>query len=318
MPSKRNTILAIIPIIVGVSASLYWENLGGGWTTNKPHYPPDFAAVYGVSVGTGAPVPGQIAKPPADQPKPPTQQPGVIPPVPDDPDVPEEGSGEVRITHMALQPVSGQPTRPVEDTGGDEIALLYVYPDGKLRWGGLDAGSYAVVGNLCKQNSTNKDFSLVIVPHWKTPWKYVYWAMQVAQENGVYNVGIGVTPTWDKKRTLLAQLLTPLPKEEYVEDLDCPTIEVFMEEDKTGNIEYTVLSEAVTGWKAVFPIISGLNGEYAEIVDGNYSRDASKTPWIIIAPPETKTGSVCRTLEVTRSAAIYTVRFGGEFPARPK
>jgi hypothetical protein len=39
---------------------------------------------------------------------------------------------------------------------------------------------------------------------------------------------------------------------------------------------------------------------------------------VIIAPPETTSGSVCRTLDVIRASAIYSVRFGGEFPARPK
>ncbi len=313
MPSKRNTVLAILAVVLGVFLTSQVD-----WTRDVPHYPPDFAQVYGVAVGTGAPAPGPIPGQPAVKPKPPAQQPDAVPPRADDPEVAEDGSGRVRITDLVLQPVSGQPTRPVEDTGGDDIAILRVTRNGKLRWGGLDAGSYEIVGKLCKESSAIEGFSLVIVPDWKTPWKYVYWAMEVARENGVYNVGIGVTPTYDEKRTLLVQLLTPQPKEEYVENADIPTIEILMEDDKTGNIEYTVLADAVTGWKAVFPIISSLNGEYAEFIDQDYSRDASKTPWVIIAPPDTRCGSICRTLEVTRSAAIYTVRFGGEFPPRPK
>jgi biopolymer transport protein ExbD len=311
MPSKRNTILILIVAVVGI-----WASTLEDWRRDVPHYPPDFAAVYGLAVGTGMPAPTPVQPRPKPGPKPPAERPDVA--VPDDPDVPEEGNTEVRIKDITLQPVSGQPTRPVADSGDESMAILRVYPDGKLRWGGLDAGSYEMVGKLCSESSSIEDFSLVIVPDHKTPWKYVYWAMEVARENGVYNVGLGVTPTWDEKRTLLAQLLTPLPKEDYVENPDCPTIEVLMEEDKTGNIDYTVFRDAVTGWRALFPIISGYNGEYAEIVDVNYARDPSKTPWVVTALPETSSGAVLRTLEVIRQAAIYTIRFGGEFPARPK
>ena len=43
---------------------MHWENLGGGWTENVPHYPPDFAQVYGVAVADAGtipipPVPGE-------------------------------------------------------------------------------------------------------------------------------------------------------------------------------------------------------------------------------------------------------------------
>ncbi len=313
MPSKKNTILALILVAAGIGASLYWEDLGGGWTRNVHHYPPELERVFVLSVDTDVtapPAPAPKSRP--DQPKPPRQEP------------PADGSGqpgpagEIRITDLQLQPVTGNQTRPVDNSDEDKLVVLRVYPDGRLRWGSFTAGSYEIIGDMCKNAAMIDGFTLIIAPDHKTPWKYVYWAMQVAQENGVYNVGIGVTPTWDEERNLLAQLKTPLPETEYVEDPNVPELELIIDEDKTGNVEYTLLTEAGTGLSALYKAVGDQNSEYAEFIDGNYTRDVSKNPWVLVAPPDVRSGAVCRTLDVIRACAVYTVRFGGEFPARPK
>ena len=316
MPSKKNTVLALILVAAGIGGSIYWENIGGGWTEKVPHYPPEFAQVYGLTIGTGAPaIPAPMPQP--DKPKPPTRKPPVNKPPTEQPE-PAAGDEEIRITDLQLQPVTGTQTRPVDGSDEDRLTVLRVYPDGRLRWDSFTAGSYEIVGDLCKRASEIEGFTLIIAPSHKTPWKYVYWAMQVAQENGIYNVGIGVTPNWDEKKNLLAQLKTPLPQTEYVEDPDCPEIKLSIEEDKTGNVEYTLLTDAGTGLSQLYKAVGTLNTEYAEFIDGNYTRDVSKNPWVVIAPPDTNSGAVCRTLDVIRACAVYTVRFGGEFPARPK
>jgi hypothetical protein len=315
-------IIVILLVVGGVFASLWWEGIGAGWTQSVPRYPPDFAEVFGVAVGTGLPnIPADMPKPPDPQPGPPAQvpQPGVPAQPPEQVEPPEAGAdGETRITWLQLQPVTGQHAPLVEDTGDMSLAIVSIYADGKLRWGGHSGISYATIADLCKKNSGNKDFTLIIAPDHKTPWKYVYWAMQAAQENGVHRVGIGATPIYDSKKTLLVQLPVPRPTEEYVENPDIPTIKVSIEEDKTGNIEYTIGPDAGTGLQAFFNAVGSMNTEYAEFISGDYSRDVNKTPWVLIAGPEAKSGAVCRSLDAMRAAAIYTVRFGGEFPARPK
>jgi len=311
MPSKRNTVLAIIAVILAILGTSQVD-----WTRDVPHYPPDFAVVYGLATGTGAPVVPEEAPQP-DRPKPPRQKPPAEKPPTEVPEDSTEGE-EIRITDLQLQPVTGKQTRAVDNSDEDKLAILRVYPDGRLRWGGFTAGSYEIIGDMCKNAAMIDGFTLIIVPAHTTPWKYVYWAMQVAQENGVYNVGIGVTPNWDEKRNLLAQLKTPLPQAKYVEDPDCPQLELFIEEDKTGNVEYTLLSDAGTGLNALYKAIGAQNTEYADFISGDYSRDVTKNPWLLNVPPETRSGAVCRTLDVIRACAVYTIRFGGDFPARPK
>ncbi len=62
MPSKRNTVLAILAVILAI-----WGTSLVDWTRDVPHYPPDFAAVYGVDIGgvdIGTGMPAGNAQPP--------------------------------------------------------------------------------------------------------------------------------------------------------------------------------------------------------------------------------------------------------------
>lgn len=312
MPSKRNTILALVAVVL-----LIWGGSQVDWTRNVPHYPPDFAVVYGVDLGTGMPAAlAQVPRPnqpKPNQPKPPTRQPEVVP---EDPE-PGEG-GETRITWLTLQPVTAQHAPQVEDTGDMNLAIVSVYGDGKLRWGGHSGISYATIADMCQKNAANAKFKLIIAPDHKAPWKYVYWAIEAARENGVTNIGIGATPIYDDKKNLLVELKAPQPTEAYVENPDSPEIKVNIEEDKTGNIEYSIGPQAGTGLQALFGAVGAMNTEYAEFISGDYSRNVNTTPWVLVASPDTNSGAVIRTLDAIRAAAVYTVRFGGEFPDRPR
>ena len=65
-------------------------------------------------------------------------------------------------------------------------------------------------------------------------------------------------------------------------------------------------------------LVSDLNSDMADTHDDpDYARDPAKTPWVVTAPGTMAAGHVLVTLDALRQAAIYTVRFGGEFPTPP-
>jgi len=302
-------------VLVGVAI---WGGLKIDRKRDVPHYPPGYLAVHGVAVGTGvvAQVPDKPVKPNV-RPPPRNNQPGSG----GSGGAPRAG-GEIRISKadLTLQPVTPKSTLSVTQGEEQEFGLLKIKKDGELRWRGFAVGSFEMVGTLCAEAARNDKFLLVIAPDHETPWKYVYWAMEAARKNGLYNVGLGVTPIYsaNPKRDLLAMLKAAQPREPYVENLDAPELRVLVEVERNGGVSYNVYDQVAESTNDLMRHLGGFNTEYAEMVDANYSRDPSKTPWVVVASPDTPTGAVLRCMDAIRQTAIYTVRFGGEFPDPPK
>ena len=310
MPSKKMMVFLLVLVAAGIYGGLEIDR-----RRDVPHSPPGYMGGPGVAVAGGA-----TAKAP-DEPG----RPVLPPPVDDGPDdgppKPDpRADGKIRPTGVTLQPVNGQATVPVQDPGTNEFTILKLARDGEMRWSGIAVGSYEALSKLCEVAGKQPKFQLVIAPDHLLPWKNVYWVLQIAQANGIYDVGIGCTPTFDPDRTLLAMLKTPLPRAPYVEDPEIPELRVSLEVEKNGGVTYTIHDQVAEGWRAMMPILSGFNSEYAGVVDKDYSRDPSKTPWVLVVPPDAAARDAIRALEVIRLNAIYTVRFGAaeDFPEIPK
>jgi hypothetical protein len=208
---------------------------------------------------------------------------------------------------------------PVRDPGTGDFVVVRIGREGELKWGGFRAGSYDMVGKLFVDNlSLYKDrFTAIVVPDHMTPWQYVYWALEAARDSGIEKIGLGANPGTDEDGTLLAMLEVHLTKDDIVLAEDMVGLEVVLTETEDDRVAYTVFDQPAESLSDLYPLVSGFNAEYAEEFGEDYSREVSMTPWVLKAPPLMASGRVLVTLDALRQAAIYTVRFGGEFPPRP-
>lgn len=301
MPSKPQAFLLII-VVVGAVFGLSHVD----FTRNVPWLPPELSAhLEGVPMparpgGTGGG--GTAEKAPS---------PGFSEELPDD-----DEEEEFRITDLSLTRVSSSVAKELKDPGDASLAVLKIGPEGELRWGGLNAGSYDQVASLCRQNARDT-FQLIITPDEKTPWQYVYWAIEVAGEAGLNNVSIGVNPGTDSEGTLLAMIPTPLPKDEVSlpEDMEEIEIVTIVDGDKTS---YTVFDQPAKDRQELFAKISSIGGDYADEFGKEYSDRPENTPWVIVAAAgSVPAGKVIGAIAAARFATVRTVRFGGEYPPRP-
>ncbi|MHC4470690.1 MAG: ExbD/TolR family protein [Planctomycetota bacterium] len=303
MPSKRLTLLILLVIVGGVAGLSRIEPQ----KTRAGVVPPELLRF--ISAHTGARMGGEPAKPDPGSP-----DTGLDTPPPED-----DGPVDVRITDLNLQGLSVAVTKPVEDPGTGDFAVIRIGAEGELRWGGINAGSYDMIAKLFKENYQlyGDDFQAIITPDQSAPWQYLYWTIECAREAGLKKVGLGVTPGTDEEGTLLAMYELQLPVGEVKLPEEMVQLEV---EIKVGDGDlpaYDVFGQKAKSRQELFAKCSSFNGDYADEFGGDYARDASKTPWVIVAPPLMDSGTVLRALEALRLAAVYTVRFGGEFPTRP-
>lgn len=326
MPSKFGAFLIVVATVAGVVALTWVERTAPG--PRKPRRPPRPGARSAPAVPAprpGRPEPAEApggsspGRPAPEKPKPPPTQTGP--------------AGEIRVREFPLVRVNSSVTRPVKDTGDNRFVLLAIMEDGRLRWGGTVLGaSYAMLGDMMRKAAEVRDFRLVIVTPPRTPWKYVYWALEEARKAGVADVGLGVNPSHDDERTLLAMIRTPPPKGPVVlpEGMEELRVEVV---DEDGEIYYLFEKEDATSARGLYQALGkptrthvtedgerkavSPNAAYALKYGVDYARDPAKTPWVVVADPEIPTHKVIKALEAIRLSAIYTVRFGGEFPSPP-
>ena len=305
MPSKAQMLLIVLICAGGAFGASRVD-----WTRDVPYYPPEVVASMG---GIGMPSLGGM----------PGERPGVgdgggggglsIPEPPDD-----EGEENVHIHDLTLTRINSDTCQVVDDPGDQTMVLIRVDKEGALRWGGIAAGGYDAVADLLGKNAAMEGFRVVVVPDEMAPWQYVYWLLELAREKGVYDVAIGVTPaTADTDGTLLAAMATPLPSGEVKIPSDMVELEIALKWAEDGSLLYTVFDQEAEDRQKLYNKIGSYNFDYADEFGGEYCKDVNNTPWVVIAPPDMPTGEVLNALEAARHAAVYTVRFGGEFPSRP-
>jgi biopolymer transport protein ExbD len=318
MPSKGLTVLIVL-FVVGSIVGLSRVD----FTVDKQRFPPD----YGLLAAMGDMPPGPWggvdpnAKPKVAPGNQPDQADQPDQPDPGPSDEPDDGTNEIRIKGMQLTRLSPEATKQVMRRDSDDFVILKLDKEGSPNLDGVDLGDYALLDEKLMSTAAGAmELDLVIVPEEATPWQYVYWTLEAARKYGVTKVRIGGYPSYDDEKTLLVALDVPLvPSDAEVElneDMVELVIEVTLDADgKTTR--YTVFEEEAAGLNGVFQKASSFNGDYADEFGVDYSRDPSKTPWVVTAPGTTPTGRVLRAMDAVRQAAIYSVRFGGEFPPPP-
>jgi hypothetical protein len=318
MPSKGLTVLIVLFVvgsIVGLSRVDFHRDV--------PRFPPDYAEM--ASIGGIPPGPWGQADPNA---MPPKVAPGNQPDQPDQPDPPADepsdepdGTEEIRIDQVRLTRLSPDATTQVMRRDTDDFVILRLDKEGSPNLDGLELGDFALLGDKLMSTAAGAmALDLVIVPDESTPWQYVYWTLEMARKYGLTKVRIGGYPAYDDKKTLLTALDVPLvPSDaeiEMAEDMVELVVEVTLADDgKTSN--YTVFEEKVAGLNGLFGKASSFNGDYADEFGLEYSKNPVNTPWVVVAPGTIGAGRVLRAMDALRQAAIYTVRFGGEFPTPP-
>jgi biopolymer transport protein ExbD len=303
MPSKPMTLLILIVAVAGAYGLAQVER-----KRDVPWLPPQLETLI-----AAIPPDGMV------EPVAPHGTTGGASPVPVPPK-PTPRSPEPAVAH-SLVSIEAKAAVAPKSGDMDTVVTLKIGPDGTyLRWGSYDPGSLVMVfGFLKKAASANPDFQLVIAPDKATPWKYVYWAMELARESGVHDVGLGVTAMEDKTALPGMQIYAaPQPKDPYLPNPDFPEIRVVVTIKADGKPSWTVDGKEVTGRQELYSTAGGINSEYAEMLDdADYARNPSNTHWLVVAGPEIPAKDVIQTLAALRQASIYTVRFGGEFPPNP-
>jgi hypothetical protein len=242
-------------------------------------------------------------------------------PVPVRPTPPKPGPAKPDpAAAQSLVPIEAQTTVAPKKGEISTAVVLKIGPDGTyLRWAGYDPGSFVTIAELMATAAENPEFQLVIAPDRKTPWKYVHWALELARDSGITDVGIGVTALAGTTAVPEMQMFaTPQSNTPYESDPDFPEIRVEVTIGAEGKPQWTVNDKAATVRQELFAAVGEVNTEYAEMMqDGDYARSPAKTPWLVVAGPEIPAKDVIQTLAAIRMAAVYTVRFGGEFPPNP-
>jgi len=221
---------------------------------------------------------------------------------------------------VKLTKLSPDKTLPVIDEGDGKLVRIDITSEGAVLFGGINLGDWDfLVSSVQKKLREIPDAHIVVVPDRMVPWQYVYWLMDVIRESGATKVGLGGYPDYDEKKTLLVELevaLVPADTEvELPEGMTELVVELVKVEEGTGH--YLVFEEQAEGLAALYPLVSGYNAEYADEYGAAYTKDPAKTPWVLKAPATMATGQVLVTLDAIRRAAVYTVRFGGDFPPPP-
>jgi len=303
MPSKGLMVLVILLVAGGIAGLSQVD-----FHRDVPHYPPGYADMVGGN--TPVPIGPGRATPPdrGDQPLPP------------DPE-PEPETDEIRIRNVKLTKLSSEGTTPVTDPDDGTLVRIDLYQDGKFRFRGIDLGDWDfLVASVRQKVSQTPNAHIVIIPDRMCPWQYVNWVMEIARDAGVTKIGIGGYPDGDEEKTLLVELaVSLLPKGvEVMLPSGMDELDVTIKEKAGGKgTTYEVYGQDAAGLYDLYTLVSSFNGDYADEYSLEYSKDVSKSPWVVTAPPKMATGHVLVTLDAIRRAAVYTVRFGGEFPPPP-
>ena len=159
----------------------------------------------------------------------------------------------------------------------------------------------------------------MIVPDREAEWQTVYWGLETAREAGTRNLGIGGHPDKDREKTLLAMIPVPqaFPDEVAVpEDID--PIEVMLVDAGDGKVTYEVYGQKAETLADLFQQLTEVHGEHEAMYGADYESQAATTPWVVVAPGNLPAHQVIRAIEAIRTTGVETLRFGGEFPPRPR
>jgi biopolymer transport protein ExbD len=302
MPSKGLTVLIVL-FVVGSTWGLTQMDLRA--PSDIPHYPPG----YGDAIAIGPAWPGTAE---------PGEQPEMEPETEPEPE-PEVDNEEIRIRNLHLTKLSSEGTTPV--TRDPNLVRIDIEKEGVVRVGGIDLGSWDFnVKTIRKKAQENPKAHFVLVPDRTVPWQYVYWLVEALRDAGVTKIGIGGYPDYDTEGTLLAEIEVQLPPAGVEPTLPdgMVQLDIVLSMNDEGKTTYEVFGSEASGLADLFTLVSSYNGDYADEFGKDYARDAGKTPWVLKAPSTMGTGHVLVTLDAVRRAAVYTVRFGGEFPPPPK
>ncbi len=312
MPGKGLMVL----LILFVCGSTYGLSLVDFSRPELPHYPPGYADMMAggqpVPIGPG-PVVGDNGGQP-EQPDGPGDEPA---------DEPEE-SDDVRIRNpdILLTKVSPEGTLAVTDPGDGSLVRIEIDKEGGVRFLGINLGDWDFLQNTVRKRLADvENAHVVIIPHQKTPWQYVHWIMDIVREQGVTKIGLGAYPDFDDEKNLLYEvpvLLMPADGEvKLLEDM--VEIEVVLSPADDGKgVKYVVFGDAVENQGELFNKVSSINGDYADEFEKEYdTKSVTQTPFVVKADAKLYAGHVILTLNTIRRAAVYSVRFGGEFPPAP-
>jgi biopolymer transport protein ExbD len=321
MPSKR-LMIVIVLFVAGAVWGLGQLDLS---RPGVPHFPPEYTALVGHE---GVPMPagaGDAAGGP-DAPAPGAGQPGAGQPggvAPDRPRPPPAGSSrDIRIDRIKLTKLSAEKTMPVEETEADDFVVLQVGEDGSVMWDSIETGDYETLVNLATK--AKKDYgqpTVIVAPDRNAPWKYVYWVMRILGEAGIEDARLAGYPRTDERGSLLAKLeirTAFVPEDQVDLPEDAPELVIRVEQQEDGTAKYRVHDGEPDDMGAMQFTAGEYNKEYADFIDKDYSRVPAKSPWLVVATPETRAGHVLVGLDTLRQMAIYGVRLGGDYGPRPK
>lgn len=260
-------------------------------------FAPPSGSPAGTDVAAGeAPGPGEPAgegTEPAEAEKPAEPAP---PPV-------EDAGDAVRIRDLALQPIQGRATEPVSDPGDTSFAVLRIHADGKARFSALELSG--VDGLTRMLADAAEGLQIVIAPDKGASWDHVRQALEIAREAGVLNVALGVAPTTDRERTLLAMIRAPLLPAGAEPELPEGVLEVPVLVAADG---YTVLEEKAAGPPDVHRIATRHHTDFVEFNTDAYDDDPRTTPWVVRPEAGAPAGRVLQALEALKLAGVDRFR----------
>lgn len=306
MPSKGLMVLIIL-LVAGSIAGLSQVD----FTRDVPHYPPGY-------MGDGDGAVRVTHVPPGDQPDP---EPGQQPDPEDEPATDPSDENEIRIRNVKLTKLSPEGVTTVLDPGDGTLVRIDLDSEGAVLFGGINLGDWEFLATAVRRKLEQvPNAHIVVVPDRLVPWQNVHWVMDVAREAGATKIGLCGFPDGDPEENLLAELeimLLPKDGEATLPDgMDELEISIFDKTDDKG-VTYDVYGQDAADLGDLYSHVSSFNGDYADEYGLEYAKSASKTPWVIKAPATIATGHVLVLLDAVRRAAVYTVRFGGDIPARP-
>jgi biopolymer transport protein ExbD len=235
---------------------------------------------------------------------------------------PEVGEA-ITITDLSLPMIASRATVPVKIGEHDETVLLKIYEDGKLRWAGMEAGSFDMVKTFCEEAAKTPGFHLVVVTDANVHWQWVHIALETAREAGIHDVGIGVASSADRTGKVLCEYPARQPRTAYVANPEMPELPIELLWDEHGELQYKVFGDVVVNdtenryIQDLYNRIVSIHADYgAEFEDDYYNSlaDPATNPWVLIPRPDIPAGKVMRAAEAVRQCAIKTLRFSDEIP----